>query len=59
MNEQVAFDMFFASICSMQFHPGAGTKEHRQMTPSECANIALQMVQIRRQVSSQLVHDEQ
>lgn len=50
--EQVAFDMYFASICSMQVHPGAGTKEHRILTLPECRDMALAMLAIRRELIS-------
>lgn len=50
--ERVAFDMFFASLCSMQLHPGAGTKDHAKMTLKECADMALEMIEIRRSVFS-------
>jgi hypothetical protein len=49
-NEYIAFDMFFASIASMQFHPGAGTKEHKPLTLEECRAKALEMVKLRREV---------
>lgn len=48
MEEKVAFDMYFASITSMQYHPGAGTKDHRQLSIAECSDIALLMLQQRR-----------
>lgn len=47
-DEQIAFDMYFASVCSMQVHPGAGTKEHRKMTLQECRDMAMEMIEIRR-----------
>lgn len=47
-DERIAFDMFFASLASMQVHPGAGTKDHRVLTLEECAQKALEMLQIRR-----------
>jgi hypothetical protein len=37
----------------MQYHPGAGTKEHRKLTLEECRDLALQMVAIRRNVSEE------
>lgn len=49
-DEHIAFDMYFASICSMQAHPGAGTKEHKKMTLEECRDMALGMIAIRQQV---------
>lgn len=47
-HERVAFDMYFASVCSMQYHPGAGTKEHRRLTLGECRDVAMDMLKIRR-----------
>jgi hypothetical protein len=47
-DERLTFDMYFASLASMQVHPGAGTKEHRKMTLDECRDMALQMLDIRR-----------
>lgn len=49
-SEVIAFDMYFASLTSMQFHPGAGTKEHRQLSLQECRDKAMQMLALRRQV---------
>lgn len=46
----VAFDVYFASVTSMQFHPGAGTKEHRRLSIEECRDIALQMLAMRNQL---------
>lgn len=51
--EHVPFDMYFASLVSMQVHPGAGTKEHRVLTLDECKVMALAMIEIRREVTSQ------
>lgn len=48
--EYIAFDMYFASICSMQVHPGAGSKEHAKMTLRECRDMATDMIKIRRDV---------
>lgn len=48
--EIAAFDMYFASIRSMQFHPGAGTREHRVLSVAECASAALEMIHERRKV---------
>lgn len=47
-DEHLTFDMYFASLASMQVHPGAGTKEHRKLTLEECRDMALQMMAIRR-----------
>lgn len=48
--ERVAFDMYFASLCSMQVHPGAGTKEHRKLSLEECKDMAMNMLTMRRDV---------
>jgi len=48
--EIAAFDIYFASIRSMQFHPGAGTREHVRLTARECAEAAREMLAIRREV---------
>lgn len=50
-NELMTFDMYFASICSMQFHPGAGTKEHKALTISECRDNAIEMIKARRKLA--------
>lgn len=47
-SELLTFDMYFSSICSMQYHPGAGTKEHKALSIDECKDIALQMIHARR-----------
>lgn len=47
--ERVVFDMYCAAILSMQYHPGAGTKEHVKLTARECADLAVQMLEIRRE----------
>lgn len=46
--ELAVFDLYFASIRSMQFHPGAGTREHRVLSAEECREAALEMLAIRR-----------
>ncbi len=48
--EMLAFDVYFASLCSMQVHPGAGTKGQTPMTLDECRKMALDMLKIRRDV---------
>ena len=53
VNELIPFDMYFASLMSMQVHPGAGTKEHRKLTMEECRDMALQMIAIRRTVATE------
>jgi hypothetical protein len=49
-DEHITFDMYFASLASMQVHPGAGTKGHAAKTLQECADMALEMIEIRRTV---------
>jgi hypothetical protein len=49
-DERIPFDMYFASLVSMQVHPGAGTKEHRKLTIEECRDMALRMIDVRREV---------
>lgn len=51
-----AFDMYFASIRSMQFHPGAGTREHVKLTARECADAALEMLAIRNEIMKRGTH---
>jgi hypothetical protein len=50
-NELMTFDMYFASIVSMQVHPGAGTKEHKALSIEESKNMAIEMLKIRRKAS--------
>lgn len=49
-DEALTYDMYFASVVTMQMHPGAGTKEHRKLTLAECSDVACQMLEIRRTV---------
>jgi hypothetical protein len=49
-DERIPFDMYFASIVSMQMHPGAGTKDHAKLTLEQSKDLALEMVEIRRAV---------
>ena len=53
-NEVCAFDMYFASICSMQFHPGAGTKEHARLSIDECREMAVDMLISRRKLFNEI-----
>lgn len=48
--EIAVFDLYFASIRSMQFHPGAGRGFHVPLTARECMIEALEMIKIRREV---------
>lgn len=49
-DERIAFDMYFASLCSMQVHPGAGTKGHEALTFEQCRDKAIEMMNLRRGV---------
>jgi len=48
--ELLTFDMYFSSVVTMQFHPCAGTKEHKALSIDECKAIALQMIEARRNI---------
>lgn len=52
-NELMAFDVYFASIRSMQFHPGSGKRDHVALSAKECADEALEMLRVRRAILSQ------
>lgn len=49
-DDRITFDMYFASVTSMQYHPGAGTKEHRRLTLEECRDVALAMLALRNEL---------
>lgn len=49
-NEFLTFDMYFASVCSMQFHPGSGTKGHAALSIEECRDVAINMIKARREI---------
>lgn len=34
------FDLYFATILGMQYHPGSGTRGHVPLSIEECAEIA-------------------
>lgn len=44
MNPQQLWTFYFATIAGWQYHPGAGTKEHKQLTLAECSAIADEML---------------
>lgn len=48
--EHTPFDVYFASLASMQVHPGAGTKGQKPLTLEQCRDKALQMIELRRAV---------
>lgn len=41
------FDVYFASLMSMQVHPGAGQRGHIALTPEQCAELAMRMLEVR------------
>jgi len=49
IEDRVAFDMYFGGLCSFQMHPGSGTKDHTNKSLSECRDIALAMLVLRKQ----------
>ena len=53
-NEVTPFDVYFASVCSMQYHPGAGTKEHKRLSIEECKDVAVNMIISRRSIVGEL-----
>ncbi len=53
-DEVTPFDVYFASVCAMQYHPGAGTKEHRKLSIEECKDVAVNMIISRRSVVGEL-----
>jgi hypothetical protein len=48
--EYQAFDVYFASIVSMQYHPGAGKHEHNPMSLVQCRDMAIEMLKLRRHI---------
>lgn len=53
MDERAAFDVYFGSVVSMSMmHPGAGSKDHKKPTLEECADIAIEMINLRRDLIS-------
>jgi len=49
-SEFLTFDMYFSSVCSMQFHPGAGTKDHKALSIEESKEVAIEMIKARRDI---------
>lgn len=49
-HEHITFDMYFCSLASMQVHPGAGTKEHKKLSIEECRDMAVKMIELRREL---------
>lgn len=47
-DEVNAYDVYFASVCSMQSHPGSGTRGHTKMSVQECSQFAIDMLIERR-----------
>ena len=48
--ETATFDMYFCSIASFQFHPRASLHNAKVLTLQECAEKALEMMQIRKEI---------
>lgn len=48
-DEHISFDMYFCALASMSLHPGAGTREHKQISLTECRDMAIEMIELRRQ----------
>ena len=51
--EYLTFDMYFSSLCAMQVHPGAGSKEHKILSFEECKEKAIDMLILRRNMAVQ------
>ncbi len=56
--EHVTFDIYFASVVSMNDHPGQRKDPARVKTLDDCAVQALKMLAIRRKVLSEEISDE-
>lgn len=50
MDEKLAFDVYFSTLVGWQFHPGASRDGAVRLSLEECADMALRMLNIRRQV---------
>ena len=46
--EYLTFDMYFASLAAMRYHPGSGTKDHVMPTLEDCRDTAMEMLKLRR-----------
>ena len=51
-DEILVFDIFLAGIVSMNLHPGTTRDKPSGRTMEECADIALEMIEMRRKVMS-------
>ena len=56
--EHVVFDIYFASVVSMNDHPGQRKEPSRVKTLDDCAIQAMRMLAIRRKVLSEEKSDE-
>lgn len=53
MDDRFVFDVYFSNVVAMSMmHPGAGAKDHKKPTLDECANIAIEMINIRKALIS-------
>lgn len=48
LDEKIAWDMYFASVTAMQFHPRNNALEHPRDIALQCAYIADAMLELRR-----------
>ena len=58
IGEYLTFDMYFSSICAMQVHPGAGSKDHKILSFDECKKMAIDMLILRRSIISDIITSE-
>ena len=48
--EFLPFDLFFASVVGMNLHPGMERDGAKRRSLNECAMLALNMIEVRRQL---------
>lgn len=46
--QTTTWDIYFASLVAMTLHPGAGRGDHYQLSLTDCAQLADQMMEIRK-----------
>jgi hypothetical protein len=53
VDDRFVFDVYFGGIVSMSMmHPGAGSKDHKKPTLEQCADTAVEMINIRKELIS-------